>query len=144
MLASFAVSLLAVPMPMATNVTKCLQEHCTSQVEACTKDAKCNAGINCVIACPAPVTKTCCQACIDKDLDQAMLEIGICAEGAGCLAATGWTYMTGAEAKCHAIADESSCNSGGCSWCKSAAVPSACKTKDEAKALPPSVFQCAL
>ncbi|KAF6264316.1 hypothetical protein COO60DRAFT_1485523 [Scenedesmus sp. NREL 46B-D3] len=38
------------------------------------------------------------------------------------------------QAACHAL-DE-------CTWCKSAAVPSSCYTRAQAKFLPPAVFQC--
>ena len=69
----------------AINITKCLQEHCTPQVSACTKDAKCDAGIKCVIACKPPVTKACVQGCIEKSLDQQMLEVGLCATANHCL-----------------------------------------------------------
>ena len=43
---------------------------------------------------------------------------------------------------CAAHTDEASCALP-CRWCKSAAVPSSCKTKEEAKGLPPAVFDCA-
>ena len=44
--------------------------------------------------------------------------------------------------------DEASCNAdnetgGGCVWCKCAALPSACFTKDDASHLPPSIYDCA-
>jgi hypothetical protein len=42
-----------------------------------------------------------------------------------------------------AYADQSSCDADpACSWCKSAAVKSACKDINDAKALPPSIFAC--
>ena len=41
-------------------------------------------------------------------------------------------------------ATESTCNAANdCSWCVSAAVPSSCKTLNQAKSLPQSVFKCA-
>jgi len=44
---------------------------------------------------------------------------------------------------CHNLNDESSCDAiATCSWCRSAAVKSSCKTIDEAKALPSSIFAC--
>ena len=47
---------------------------------------------------------------------------------------------------CHAISTENACNAPytklGCSWCKSAAVKSACRTLEEAEALPSAVFEC--
>ena len=44
--------------------------------------------------------------------------------------------------------DEASCNAdnetgGGCVWCKCAALPSSCYTKDDASHLPPSIYDCA-
>ena len=44
--------------------------------------------------------------------------------------------------------DEASCNAdnttgGGCVWCKCAALPSSCFTKDDATHLPPSIYDCA-
>ena len=44
--------------------------------------------------------------------------------------------------------DETSCNSdnttgGGCVWCKCAALPSACFTKEDASHLPPNIYNCA-
>ena len=42
-----------------------------------------------------------------------------------------------------AYADQASCDADAtCSWCVSAAVPSACKEMADAKQLPPAVFQC--
>lgn len=44
---------------------------------------------------------------------------------------------------CHADKDENTCdNDSGCTWCACRAVPSACYTDDEAKALPSAVFNC--
>lgn len=43
---------------------------------------------------------------------------------------------------CDAIADHKTCDDSGCSWCLAGAVPPSCKTIDEAKQLPPSIFQC--
>merc|ERR1712147_577735 len=45
-----------------------------------------------------------------------------------------YTWEGAAESDCHA--------NKACSWCKSAAVPAACKDKDMAKKLPAAVFQC--
>lgn len=39
---------------------------------------------------------------------------------------------------------QAACSHGGCVWCLSAAVPSACYTAEEAKRLPAAVFQCKL
>ena len=50
--------------------------------------------------------------------------------------------MRGA-ADCHSISSKDACDKDdSCSWCLSGAVPPACKTMDEAKQLPASVFQC--
>lgn len=39
--------------------------------------------------------------------------------------------------------DKASCDKDdACSWCTAGAVPPACRTLDEAKQLPPAVFQC--
>ena len=44
---------------------------------------------------------------------------------------------------CHSVTAQDSCDAiSGCSWCKSAAVKSSCKTIDEAKSLPSAVFAC--
>jgi len=46
-------------------------------------------------------------------------------------------------ADCHSQSAQNSCDAiDGCSWCKSAAVASSCKTMDEAAALPASIFSC--
>lgn len=45
-------------------------------------------------------------------------------------------------ADCHALTAEDTCLAAHCYWCKSAAVPSACYSGDEAGQLPPAVFQC--
>lgn len=37
---------------------------------------------------------------------------------------------------------QAQCKPPQCVWCKSAAVPSACFTKEQAQRLPPGVFQC--
>lgn len=47
-----------------------------------------------------------------------------------------------AAADCDSITTKDTCDSSGCSWCLAGAVPPSCKTKAEAGALPPSVFQC--
>ena len=43
---------------------------------------------------------------------------------------------------CDTIGDKSTCDSSGCSWCTAGAVPDSCKTTDEARQLPPAVFDC--
>lgn len=45
-------------------------------------------------------------------------------------------------ADCHAIHDKDKCLGSHCLWCRSAAVPSACYTEEEAGQLPPAVFEC--
>lgn len=47
-----------------------------------------------------------------------------------------------AKTDCDSIKDQKDCDSAGCSWCKAGAVPDSCKTIEEAKQLPPAVFQC--
>mmetsp|Transcript_30387 Transcript_30387/g.46532 ORF Transcript_30387/g.46532 Transcript_30387/m.46532 type:complete len:307 (-) Transcript_30387:73-993(-) len=47
-----------------------------------------------------------------------------------------------AEPTCGDISSEDSCNKSDCSWCVSAAVPSACYDPEVAKTLPSSVFSC--
>ena len=132
----------AIPAP-AINVTKCLSDNCKPQVVACSKDTVCDGGMKCVVACPTPITKQCAEACIQKSLDQAMLEVGLCAESHKCIPTTGrFASVEGGAADCDSIKTIDECHSGGCSWCKSAAVPPSCKTKDEARQLPPAVFDC--
>jgi len=46
------------------------------------------------------------------------------------------------KADCDSISSQKECDASGCSWCKAGAVPDSCKTLDEAKALPASVFDC--
>lgn len=47
------------------------------------------------------------------------------------------------EDTCNVLADEGSCNAKDfCSWCKAAAVKSACHSIDNARKLPPAVFGC--
>lgn len=43
---------------------------------------------------------------------------------------------------CHTLTDKASCDKASCSWCVAGAVPPSCKTVDEAKQLPPSIFDC--
>ena len=91
-----------------------------------------------------------------------MLEIGICASTHGCLpsgALPGFLppgavqeafFRKALEKKkpmgasdCDSVTSKDKCDAvADCSWCLSGAVPPACKTKDEAKRLPPAVFQC--
>ena len=89
MIAAAVVVVLAVaaPPPLGVNVTKCLADHCKPQVAACATDATCDSGIKCVVACHPPVTKSCVQGCIEKSLDQQMLEVGLCATANHCLPA---------------------------------------------------------
>ena len=128
----------------AINITKCLQEHCTPQVSACTKDAKCDAGIKCVIACPKPATKQCAQACITKDLDQAMLEVGLCAEMNKCIPSFG---MATDGAICRNVDAEicrSPSRSQACSWCEdqNKTLPSECVPKFDARQMPKTNYRC--
>ena len=47
------------------------------------------------------------------------------------------------EETCNALGSEDSCNANDkCSWCKAAAVASACHSINNAKKLPAAVFQC--
>jgi hypothetical protein len=51
------------------------------------------------------------------------------------------------QAACGDFKDAASCDTGSaggaaCTWCKSAAVPSACYAQSDAHKLPPSVFKC--
>lgn len=136
-----AILPLIVAVPLATNVTKCLADNCKAQVQSCTSDATCSAGINCVLKCPAPPTKSCVEACVSSHLDQTMLEIGLCAEGAHCIPSH--AIVRDAHVDCHSIAGDAKCKQASdCSWCKSGAVPDACKTKEEARQLPSAVFDC--
>lgn len=126
------------PNVKAINITKCLAEHCTPQVAACTKDATCNDGIKCVEACPAPVTAKCAEACISKYMDQTMLEIGLCASTNGCLPSAFFKQQ-----ECSALVDKKDCGSvGACAWCTAEGTPDGCRSKVEAKRLSPSVFKC--
>ena len=55
------------------------------------------------------------------------------------------TFVAGpssASVDCDSITTKSACDQSGCSWCLAGAVPPSCKTIDEAKSLPPAVFQC--
>ena len=65
-----------------------------------------------------------------------------CAHSGFCTDVPITSDMTLAVPRCDAIADRKTCDSDGCSWCIAGAVPPSCKTIDEAKQLPPSVFQC--
>ena len=47
------------------------------------------------------------------------------------------------DADCDSIGTKDACDQDdGCSWCLAGAVPPSCKTLDEARALPKSVFDC--
>merc|ERR1711862_488319 len=52
--------------------------------------------------------------------------------------------LTSAESDCHKnYHDQASCNAvDGCGWCLCGALPSSCFSEDEAKRLPPAVFNC--
>ena len=53
------------------------------------------------------------------------------------------SMFKGPQETCEALGDADSCDANDqCSWCKSAAVKSACKDLDTAKSLPSAVFQC--
>jgi hypothetical protein len=43
---------------------------------------------------------------------------------------------------CTALGNATACLGGSCSWCRSAAIPSACYTDAQAATLPPGVFTC--
>lgn len=73
----------AVPL-QGKNITKCLAESCVAQVKACIADKQCEAGIKCMENCPKP-PRGCMKKCIQSSLDQAMLEVGLCAEAHGCI-----------------------------------------------------------
>jgi len=52
-------------------------------------------------------------------------------------------YMNPVQATCGSFSDDSSCDAvAECTWCKSAAVKSSCKSIDDAKSLPSSIFSC--
>ena len=45
--------------------------------------------------------------------------------------------------ECFSLEDERACmGAAGCVWCESAAVASACYTVEQARGLPPAVFDC--
>jgi hypothetical protein len=45
--------------------------------------------------------------------------------------------------ECFSLEDERACGgAAGCVWCESAAVASACYTAEQARGLPPAVFDC--
>merc|ERR1712147_456989 len=46
------------------------------------------------------------------------------------------------KSSCEGVSENACHANKACSWCKSAAVPAACKDKDMAKKLPAAVFQC--
>ena len=82
-----ATAPLPAAVPLQQNITKCLAAHCVAQVKACVADAKCKGGITCMEKCPKPPAG-CMKNCIRSALDQAMLEVGICAESSGCIPAS--------------------------------------------------------
>jgi len=47
-----------------------------------------------------------------------------------------------ATASCDGLREVACAAAPGCAWCESAAVPSACYTKEDAAKLPPAVFTC--
>ncbi len=55
------------------------------------------------------------------------------------------SYLRKADADACTYADETTCNAhSDCKWCICHALPSACHTLEQAKKLPPSVFDCGL
>ena len=51
--------------------------------------------------------------------------------------------MEAPNAGCDDVTTEKGCEAAeGCAWCEAGAVPPSCKTLDEARALPKSVFDC--
>ena len=75
---------LAATLAIATDPMKCIQQNCASQLSACQADSTCNAGIQCVEACAAG-DASCEKACINKDFDNAMMQVGLCAQSHECL-----------------------------------------------------------
>ncbi|GBF91915.1 hypothetical protein Rsub_04639 [Raphidocelis subcapitata] len=67
------------------------------------------------------------------------------ADAAAALAAAaarlGAAVLLGAD-QCEPLAQDACAKTEGCVWCRCAAVPSACFTAEQAKHLPPAVFQC--
>jgi len=51
-------------------------------------------------------------------------------------------FMQMGDTDCDSIAKEDACNAASCSWCRSAAVKSSCKTIEQAEALPSAIFDC--
>ena len=76
----------ALAIAAATDPMKCIQQNCASQLSACQADSTCNAGIQCVEACVAG-DASCEKACINKDFDNAMMKVGLCAQSHKCLGA---------------------------------------------------------
>ena len=74
------------------------------------------------------VVYVCCDGCVEKMTANLTTYIAQLPEATDCETA---------------YADQSSCDGDAtCSWCESAAVPSGCKTLEDAKSLPPAVFKC--
>ena len=72
------------PVPLEGNITQGLAAHCVAQVKACVADPTCKGGITCMQNCPKP-PNGCMKKCIQSALDEAMLEVGLCAQANGCL-----------------------------------------------------------
>jgi hypothetical protein len=51
-------------------------------------------------------------------------------------------FMQMGNTDCDSISTEDQCNAASCSWCRSAAVKSSCKTIEQAEALPSAIFDC--
>ena len=117
---------------------ECLQTHCDAQDKACLADKSCAGVVNCVVACGT--NAACAKKCLEVPLDAAMLALAGCAQANGCLPSD--KIEGHANPSCDKLADKDSCDKGGCSWCEAGAVPDSCKTIEDAKALPPSIFQC--
>jgi hypothetical protein len=123
---------------------ECIEAHCKTQNTACLADPDCDHVVTCLQACGSD--KTCAKKCFQVPLDGTMLALVGCAEQNKCMPgglAPPATPLV-ADPDCHSINDQTKCDAAGCSWCKAGAVPDSCKTKDEAKQLPPAVFACDL
>ena len=139
LLCAYAPPAVVIEHSLQGNTTQCLLTNCAPALKACAADAVCDAGIKCLEKCP--VHPGCLDHCIETHLDGAMYAVGTCGAEAGCFNPKPSGMF--APTDCHALSDQKTCDADdACAWCEAGAVPDACKTLDEAKALPASVFQC--
>jgi hypothetical protein len=117
---------------LCLSVLVCLTAICVCSETPCADPAACSAGA-CTLCTDGFGNAVCLQKNVANFLATAQ---GLTCHKPGSLPAEE------ADSDCGKLATSTECIKGGCVWCVSRAVPSACYTKEEAERLPPGPFDC--